>query len=180
MMKTIRTPRGRLPAPAGRRAFARRPGGWAALGLLLALWVSSCSPEERGQFLTPEYTNDLVNLYAKSKLPKEAKEVYGHRMVGQSLTIHVRFCCTQEQLQSFLEASPVIPNVLQEDFRPFERPKKHIPFWRPHQLTEIRGLQTRWHRDGDEVGFLLMTGKEAKRQLLVVYMLFVIEHLASR
>jgi hypothetical protein len=180
MVETIEMPRGPRPARAGQSRLGRCLGAWTGAALVLPLWAGSCSPKERGRFLTPEYTGDLVGLYAKAKLPKDAKKIYGYRMAGQSLTIHVRFSCTAQQLQSFLEASPVIPNLLQDDFRPFQGPKEHIPFWRPHALTDVRGVQTRWYRNGDEVGFLLMTGRDPKGELPIVYMLFVIEHLASR
>ena len=180
MTETIETQRRSGSARGTPSALRGCCGRLAALGLLLPVWIGSCGSKERGRFLTPAYTGDLVILYAKAKLPKGATDIYGHRMVGQSLTIHVRFSCTEQQLWSFLEASPVIPDILQEGFRPFEDPKEHIPFWRPQKLQNVRGVQTRWDRNGDEVGFLLMIGKDPKRELPVVYMLFVIEHLASR
>jgi hypothetical protein len=78
------------------------------------------------------------------------------------------FECSPDELEDFLQRSPVLPNALETGTGlPFMN--SALEWWRPEQLRERRGVRCEWLTEERRSVCLLVAGREPGSDLAKVY-----------
>ena len=147
----------------------RRP---LLLALSFLIFLSACS---RSKSLPRDRVAALVSSLTQAPLPPSATNVFGSAVSVFTTGVNVRFECSQEDLSSFLKASPVLNDELVHGNRTVVNTMSGDGWWRPDALTSVSGSQQSWRTTNGLASALLMSGQSELPGKVVVYLAVTIE-----
>ncbi len=94
-----------------------------------------------------------------------------------TLVVHGKFECANADLGKFLQASALLPNMLQNGTNPLAKIQAFkLPWWQPTSLLDVSGVECDWEAGSDFASYTLTAGQSAQGGRTTVYFMVVYEN----
>lgn len=136
---------------------------------------ATTSPVVQTSPKSPQEVSRMLKLLVQAPLPTNATEVFGRSRAIFTEIVQVRFNCSPQELDTFLEQSPVLADRLQPGNSSGVDNDSTTAWWRPGELTNVMSSSQRWRKGRDEVFCDVLAGQRGDTNSVTVYLWFILE-----
>jgi len=119
----------------------------------------------------------LMQRVIGADISESARGIHGSVKSVFTTVVDVRFSCSKDDFQKFLDSSEHLSSQLVVGNRTVVNTMSSEPWWNPDRLESVRGRTSRWETDEDSVPVYLMVGHVESTVDVTVYVATVLETL---
>jgi hypothetical protein len=112
----------------------------------------------------------MIERVFQAHLPESATNVRADSDEVFTLVVYGSFQCSQQQLQTFLSESKLLPDQLRSGTNPLAGIQSGRSWWHPEQLNGVSGVKCDWEAGQDFADCYFAAGSAGADDVLVYFM----------